>query len=67
MSCTGVLAWHLCFFAYDVEGCDLRYLLLGGLCKEVGMRVSTFKKTESVAPSRKRVDCLLWVGSELLP
>ncbi len=48
--------------------CDLQHTLgrFAAKCEAVGMKVST-SKSEAMVLCWKKVDCSLWVGSELLP
>ncbi len=48
--------------------CDLQHTLgrFAAECEMVGLRVSTFK-SEAIVLCQKKVDCYIWVGSELLP
>ncbi len=59
--------------AYDMvllasSHCDLQHTLgrFAAECEVVGMKVNT-SKSEAMVLCRKKVDCSLWVGSELLP
>ncbi len=60
-------------FADDVvllasSHCDLQHAVgqFAAECEVVGMKVST-SKSEAMVLCQKKVDCSLWVGSELLP